>query len=84
MKSVLFKMLKINIFQHVLSFTYQTKRNFFILKKKKKLFTYFDYTMQHSGSLVPQPVMESEPPAVKAWSLNHWPTRKVPRLFFLI
>ena len=84
MKSVLFKMLKINIFQHVLSFTYQTKRNFFILKKKKKLFTYFDYNMQHSGSLVPQPVMESEPPAVKAWSLNHWPTRKVPRLFFLI
>lgn len=75
-------MLKVNIFQHVLSFMFQTKENFFILKKKKKLFIYFDYTMQHAGSLVLQPGMEPEPPAVKVWSLNHWPTRKVPRLFF--
>ena len=84
MKNVLFKMLKGNIFQHVFSFTFQTKGNFFISKKKRKLFIYFDYTIQHAGSLVPQPAMESEPPAVKAWSLNHWPTRKIPKLFFKI
>ena len=30
------------------------------------------------GTLVPQPGMESEGPALEAWSLNHWTTRDVP------
>ena len=29
------------------------------------------------GILVPQPGIEPVPPAVKAWSLNHWTTREV-------
>ena len=33
---------------------------------------------QHTGSLVPQPGIESMPSAVEAWSLNHWTTREVP------
>ena len=33
--------------------------------------------------LVPQPGLESMPPAVGAWSLNHWTTREVPLHFFL-
>ena len=40
--------------------------------------------------LVPQPGIEFVPPALGAWSLNHWTTREVPKwtnfkwLFFLI
>ena len=30
------------------------------------------------GILVPQPGMEPNPPALGAWSLNHWTTRKIP------
>ena len=30
------------------------------------------------GILVPRPGMQPEPPAVEAWSLNHWTTREVP------
>ena len=32
------------------------------------------------GTLVPRPGIESVPPAVEAWSLNHWTTREVPRM----
>lgn len=32
------------------------------------------------GILVPQPGMEPLPPAVEAWSVNHWTTRVVPAL----
>ena len=31
------------------------------------------------GILVPQSGIEPTPPAVEAWSLNHWTPRKVPR-----
>ena len=30
------------------------------------------------GILVPQPGTEPPPPALEAWSLNHWTTREVP------
>ena len=33
--------------------------------------------------LVPQPGITFTPPAVKAWSLNYWTTREVPRFIFL-
>ena len=38
------------------------------------------------GILVPQPGIKPVPPAVEAWSLNHWTTREVPimKFFFLI
>ncbi|XP_057389546.1 zinc finger protein 320-like isoform X2 [Balaenoptera acutorostrata] len=32
------------------------------------------------GILVPRPGIEAAPPAVEAWSLNHWTTREVPSL----
>ena len=31
------------------------------------------------GILVPQPGIESGPPAVEVWSLNHWTAREAPR-----
>ena len=37
------------------------------------------------GILVPPPGIEPAPPALEAWSLNHWTAREVPRfLYFLI
>ena len=30
------------------------------------------------GILVPRPGIEPRPPAVEAWSLNHWTAREVP------
>ena len=39
------------------------------------------HTMQHDlgdyGILVPKPQIEPTPPAVEAWSLNHWTTKEV-------
>ena len=32
------------------------------------------------GILVPQPGIKPAPPALEAWSLNHWTTREVPQL----
>ena len=32
--------------------------------------------------LVPQPGIETRPPALEAWSLTHWTTREVPLLDF--
>ena len=34
------------------------------------------------GILVPRPGIKPMPPAVDAWSLNHWTAREVPRNFF--
>ena len=36
------------------------------------------------GTLVPQPGVKPVPPAVEAWSLNHWTTREVPEHYFFI
>ena len=30
--------------------------------------------------LVPQPGTEPGPPALEAWSLNHWTTKEIPRV----
>ena len=34
--------------------------------------------------LVPQPGIPPTPPALEAWSLNHWSTREVPIQYILI
>ena len=34
------------------------------------------------GILILQPGIKSVPPAVEAWSLNHWTTREVPLTIF--
>ena len=34
------------------------------------------------GILVPSPGIEPVPPALGAWSLNHWASREVPRYYF--
>ena len=34
------------------------------------------------GMFIPQPGIEPIPPAVEAWNVNHWTTRKVPHLIF--
>ena len=35
------------------------------------------------GILVPQPRIKPAPPAVEAWTLNHWSAREVPVVAFL-
>ena len=35
------------------------------------------------GNLVPQPGIETMPPALEAWGLNHWTTREFPTTYFL-
>ena len=46
------------------------------MKKKKIIWPY------HTAFwiLVPQPGIEPMPPALEAWSLNHWTTREVPEM----
>ena len=39
---------------------------------------FFFFCHPACGILVPQPEIEPVPPAVEAWSLNHWTTREVP------
>lgn len=39
----------------------------------------FGHTVQHVGVL--RSGVEPRPPAVKGWSLNHRPTREVPKVF---
>ena len=43
------------------------------------IFFFFGHTVQHVSSLSG---MESVPPTVEAWSLNHWTAREVDMLFF--
>ena len=42
-----------------------------------------DFGLSAWGILVPWPGIEPVPPAVEAWSLNHWTTREVPAIFDL-
>ena len=48
--------------------------------KGRKEFTFFFFWSPHvaSGILVPQPGIEPVPPAVEAWSPNHWIAKEVP------
>ena len=46
----------------------------------KVLFIYFGNMA--CGILVLQPGIEPVPPAVEAWSLNHWTSREVPGNFY--
>ena len=47
-------------------------------------FFYFNFWSHWAACeiLVPRPRIESVPPAVRAWSLNHWSTREVPVFTF--
>ena len=45
-------------------------------------FSFFLATPRGSRRLVPRPGIEPGPPAVEAWSLNHWTSREVPAGFF--
>ena len=51
----------------------------------KKFLSYFWPGCKACGILVPRPGIAPAPPAVEAWSLNHWTAREVPdsRNFFL-
>ena len=51
-----------------------------------KFRTFFCLWLHHKayGILVPGPGIEPVPPAVKAWSLNHWTTREVPNSELLL
>ena len=57
----------------------------FFLFFKKYLFIYFwlhwVFAAARVWDLVPRPGIEPRPPALGAWSLNHWTTREVPVLF---
>ena len=48
----------------------------------KILFIYLYFGHAARGILVPQPGIEPAPPAVKAWSLNHWTSREVPDMYW--
>ena len=54
-----------------------TTRTFTSLKS----FFFFWPQLVACGIFTPQPEMELWPPAVEAWSLNHWTTWEVPKLF---
>ena len=43
-----------------------------------------DFFLATPGISVPQQGIELRPPAVEAWSLNHWSTREIPVIFKLI
>ena len=47
-------------------------------------FQFFGCAMWHVGIIVPQPGIEPMPPAVEAWSLNHWTAREVPKFFYFL
>ena len=48
------------------------------------IYTYFFWLRPVAcGILVPQPGTEPMPPAVEAWSLNHWTAREVPHEYLL-
>ena len=47
------------------------------------IFLFFGPCPVAHGIFVPQPGMETRPPAMEAWSLNHWTTREAPGFLFL-
>ena len=57
----------------------------FVAQFFKNLFIYIFSWPCHAacGILVPQPGNEPAPPALEAWSLNHWTAGQVPLLVFL-
>ena len=57
------------------------------LEDKAWLLLYTFFFLPHHKAcriLVPQPGIEPTPPAVGAWSLNHWTAREVPSTRFFI
>ena len=55
-----------------------TKHIPFFFLVKKGVYVYFWRCCTACSFLVPQPGIKPVPPAVEAWSLNHWTTREVP------
>ena len=54
------------------------------LLKLRLSFFFFWLHLEACGILVPRPGMEPEPvpPIVEVWTVDHWTTREVPRLYF--
>ena len=52
-------------------------------EKKDSFFFFFWSQLAACGILVPQLGMEPKPPALGAWSLNHWTTMEVLRLVIM-
>ena len=52
-----------------------------LLKVPSLSFFVFTFWLHRAagGILVPQPGIQPAPPAVEAWSLNHWAAREVPK-----
>ena len=51
-----------------------------VLVVARGIFFFFFFSFSR-WDLVPQPGIEPGSPALGAWSLTHWTTRKVPRVF---
>ena len=63
----------------------RTRSHLRFLRKKDLficLFIFFLAALQGIWDLSSQEGIESMPPALEAWNLNHWTTREVPRSFF--
>ena len=54
------------------------------LFKEESFFFFFFFGCRACGILVSRPGIEPLPPAVIAWSLNHWTTTEIPRACSLI
>ena len=50
----------------------ETHSFFFFFFVKKGVYVYFWWCCRTCRFLVPQPGIKPVPPAVEAWSLNHW------------
>ena len=78
---------KLNLFFHRAFELFYDALNlfaFFLCSQNTKAVSttlFFFFFWPHHGAcgiLVPRPRVEPEPPAVEAWSLNHWTAREVP------
>ena len=55
----------------------------FVKLKNTEFFFFFNFWLHHACEiLVPQTGIQPKPPAVEAWSLNHYTTREVPCIYF--
>ena len=80
---------------HPYSFWFKKKKFFFkcgpFLKSLLNLLQYcfcfmlcFFLAMKHSGILVPWSGIKPHTPCLGRWSLNHWTTKEIPNLWFLL
>ena len=53
-------------------------QGYMVQHREYSQYLFFGRTPQHTGILVPWTGIEPGPPAVEAWSLNHWTARQGP------